>query len=110
MHWEEKERAERRTSLKDTQHKIRSGIYKKMGDKKTWQFGSVTPASPEDDVRQYPRPNEGIQLTSTALVGEPKGKLESSFWPRKGQTACDCSMDNPPRGLYSGVRGGICVL
>lgn len=35
VHWEKKEWAERRISLKDTQYKIGSGAYKKMGDKKT---------------------------------------------------------------------------
>lgn len=107
---EEKEWAERRISLKDAEHMIGSRVYKSMDDK-TLQFRSVTPSRPGNDVRQYPRPNEDVQLTSTALVGEPKGKQESYFWPRKRQTACDCRMDNSSkRSLLGGEKWNLCVI
>lgn len=79
--WEgkKKKQTERRISLQDTQNRTGSRVHKKRGDKNAWQFGrwikmvvtraSVAPAAPGDDLRRYQRPEEAVQLTSTAFAG-----------------------------------------
>lgn len=78
--WEEKKKnqTEGRISSQDMQNRTGSRVHKKRG-KNTWRFGqwikmavmraSVAPAGPGDNLRRYQRPEEAVQLTSTAFAG-----------------------------------------
>lgn len=73
-----KNQTEGRISSQDMQNRTGSRVHKKRG-KNTWRFGqwikmavmraSVAPAGPGDNLRRYQRPEEAVQLTSTAFAG-----------------------------------------